>query len=155
MTRSKYLTVLVELYPFLKKIRTDGLLEVADQLAHPEGSFLTRHPILSQTPYQEFTRELLQFMADGSLELPELECYAKTGIRALSRSKWYQRKPDLALLELIWVVLRATAAGHPPLVACEFGRQALPVGHRISPQQLNEALPMQSGPTALRILHSF
>lgn len=117
------------LHEIMSKVRKKGLLAIECEVSMPDAtdSPFRRHPALMRQPYLDFTRDLLRLRLVGFDDMALMEAYAQESIATLAqRNCLGLHRADVSLLKTIWLTLRAFFAGWTPLVACDFGRQAIP-----------------------------
>lgn len=127
---SAHVAWLLCLHDIMSTARRKGMLAIEVEVSMPEstGSAFTRHPALMQQPYLDFARDLLRLRLGGFDDMALLEIYAEEAIATLTRRNWIGlRRADPTLLKTIWLTLRAFCEGWAPAVACDFGRQAVPL----------------------------
>lgn len=133
-----HVSYLSALYLILYKIRREGLMSIEEDVEVPEQSriFLALPELRSQPVHFEFMRDTLRLMFYGSLEPEIVTLFAETAEKAFLRTD----KPDVALWDAIRVTIIASLRGCLPLVAVEFGRQAISVETRPTFDELIELL---------------
>lgn len=144
--RSPHVAWLACLYGVLSKVRREGLMAIEMDVESPENkeSIFSNYPLVLKQPYLDFARDILRLMVGGMLESKDLDRYCRVAIDGMTRRRWF-RKADGSILELIALTLRMAAEGYGPQVACEFGRQAIPVGQKPSFGVMEELLKEQNG----------
>ena len=131
--QSQYVAWLICLNGLMDKVRRHGWLAIEEDVESPgsPGSSFSGDPVLMRQPYLDFTRDLLRLRLTGYVENAMLSTYAQQAIATLSRRNWLGQRPaDQLLINMIWSTLHAFFEGLPPAVACEFGRQVIPLSKR-------------------------
>ena len=112
----------------LNQVRVEGLMAIEGDMELPAMSpLLQRFPQTLKEPYLGFATDILRVMIGGTLEVPDVEIYARHAIAGFTRRRFpfFGLDVDRQLLELIWLTLRTSMQGKAPVVAMEFGRQAI------------------------------
>lgn len=120
----------------LHRVRCEGLMSIEWVIETPneEGNVFGLFPQVLKEPYLSFARDVLRMMVGGNLEPDDMEVYARngmTGLKALTDTA-LRENADASLLETIWLTLWAGIKGYGPQTAVEFGRQAVPVGQKLT-----------------------
>ena len=126
-TESPHIVWLICLDELMRKVRKHGLLAIEADIEVPdsENGPFSRNPLLMQQPYQGFARDLFRLCLGGLLEDSDLDVYAQEAMTTLTR-----HGVDASILRTIWLTIRSFSRGRHPSLACEFGRQAIPVEMR-------------------------
>lgn len=127
---SPHVAWLLCLSDIMNTIRRKGLLAIEHVVSMPatEGSPFLRHPALLRQPYLDFAIDLLRLRLSGFDDIADVDLYAQASIATLTRRNWLGiRHADASLLKTIWLTLHSFYQGWAPTVACDFGRQAIPV----------------------------
>lgn len=127
---SPHVAWLLCLHEIMNTVRRQGLLSIEADVSMPEseGSSFRRYSALQQQPYLDFACDLLRLRLGGFDDVADMDLYAQESITTLSRRNWLGiRRADASLLRTIWLTLRSFYQGWAPAVACDFGRQAIPV----------------------------
>jgi len=144
MTSNIYVIWLGCLNTLLQKIRKHGLLAAeveAESPTNPNSTF-SRFPETLQSPYIDFASDVLKILVNGHGNPEELQVYADHYIAGLIAQNVASQNAsvDENLLRTIWLVFWAHLKSYPPLIACEFGRQAIPTDSKPSFSTLNRSL---------------
>ena len=118
------------LYTIAAKIRREGLMSIECDVETPEHaeSVFQRFPQVLARPYLEFATDVLRLMVGGNLNAEDMKVYADHYIAGLmAKGGVFSSSVDESVLRTIWLTLWALMSGYAPQVACEFGRQAIPV----------------------------
>lgn len=140
---STHVAWLLCLHDIMSTVRSKGILAIEAEVSMPEStaSVFMRHPALMQQPYLDFARDLLRLRLGGFDDMALMETYAKEAIATLTRRNWIGlRRADPTVLNTIWLTLRTFYEGWAPAVACDFGRQAIPLRMRPDFDSLEELL---------------
>lgn len=128
----------------LNKIRKEGLMSIEGDVENPENakSAFQLFPQTVAHPYIDFATDVLRLMVGGNLNADELQVYADHYIAGLTAksSLFPGAGVDESLLRTIWLPLWASMKGNAPQVACEFGRQAMPLKIKPSFAELETTL---------------
>lgn len=128
----------------LTKISREGLLSIeGDVECHEEaGSIFQFFPQTLEHPYIDFATDVLRLMLGCNLNADQHRVYADHYIAGLmAKSNVFTGAGvDESLLRTIWLTLWATLNGNAPLIACEFGRQAMPLKIKPSFAELEATL---------------
>lgn len=130
---SPHMAWLLALGLIMDKVRRQGWLAIEMDVSVPEskGSVFLAHPALMMQPYLDFARDLLRLRLGGFDDVPLMEAYVQQAITTLTKRTWYgRRRADPSLLMTIWLTLRAFYGGWAPSIACDFGRQSVPLRYR-------------------------
>ena len=136
--RNAHIAWLACLGALLRKVRSEGLMSIESEIETPEAenTLFRLFPQVLEAPYLEFATDILRMMVGGTLEADELQVYVDHYIAGLTA----KRGVDESLLRAIWLTLWASMKGYAPQVACEFGRQAIPLEHKPSFAELEQVL---------------
>lgn len=123
-----HLAWLACLHQVLAQVRHDGLMSIEGDVDNPEheASVFYPFPQTLEQPYLGFATDILRMMVSGNLNADELQVYVDHAIAGHSKGLGFVRT-DSSLLRTIWLTLWASLKGYAPVVACEYGRQAMPV----------------------------
>ncbi|MCP5163404.1 MAG: hypothetical protein H6999_10570 [Hahellaceae bacterium] len=113
----------------------DSVIEEADQ---PHSLFHRIEPPLPE-PYRDFVLDILRVMLELHNDLESLQTYAESAIYSMKNDEF-----DESLLRTLWLPLWAFYKDCPPLLACEFGRQAIPVRYKPGYDALQKLLQAYS-----------
>ena len=138
-----YVAWLVCLFMLISKVRREGLLSIEGEVENVEykDSIFQQIPQVLTQPYLGFATDILRMMVAGNLNADELQVYAEQAIAVQEKQcKWFFSRVDVSLLRTIWLVLWATMKGNAPTIACEYGRQVIPVKLKPSFIELEDLL---------------
>lgn len=127
------------LFKVFEEVRRQGPLWLEALIETPAGTdaLTSRFRPELAPPYLDFALDLLRLPYLGINDADDLQCYARQTIASYRCLDTV----DISLLETIWLgVWGFFVRRHPPLLACEFARQAVPLPEKPSFDALDKLL---------------
>lgn len=119
------------LYVLLQKMRREGLMSIEGDIEASDstGSIFQYFPQTLAHPYIDFATDVFRLMLSCNLNADENQVYADHYIAGLLEKNgvFSGSSVDESQLKTIWLTLWGAMNGYAPLIACEFGRQAMPL----------------------------
>ena len=144
LSPNSHIAWLTCLYVLLQKIRREGLMSIEGDIEAPDStaSIFQHFPQTLAHHYIDFATDVLRLMVGGNLNADENQVYVDHYIAGLmEKSSVFSRSSvDESLLKTIWLPLWGAMKGYAPQIACEFGRQAVPLKIKLSFVELEDML---------------